>query len=412
MNQFKRLLNRFLPGIFLLSYNVGIGSVTMMSKSGALYGYSLLWVILFSSVMYYYLVSVFSKYTMVTGSTFIHAVKEKIHPGMASVIVAFLVIIILPALMGLMGIMSDVLSEWSSTWLTGRVPSSFWAILISVLIYFFLFSGTTEKVKKILSAFVIVIFFAFLANLFWVFPSAKEIFEGLIPSIPDDVTGSDNSTFLIMAGMVGTTVSSVAFIIRSINIKEAKWDLSHYKQQKKDALLSSIGVFILSATILITAASILHPNKLMVNQAIDLILLLKPIAGEATIVLMAVGILAAGISSHIPNMMVIPWALSDYKSKPLQLKDKKIRILFLVLTLVSIITPVFGLKPVFILLLSQGLLAILLPLIVGCMLYLMNNKVLGDNKNNIKDNLLLGIVFLFSLFMGITALIGVAKDLF
>lgn len=411
MHKFKTLLNRFLPGIFLVSYNVGIGSVTMMSKSGALYGYSLLWLILLSSIIYYYLVSVFGKYTMCTGETFIYAVRKRIHPAVGKTIVVFLVLIILPALMGLMGIMSDVLSEWSSTWGIKRISSSFWAVFLSVLIYLFLFSGTIGKVKAILSSIVVLIFFAFIANLFQVFPSPEAIIHGLIPSIPQDVATSDNSAFLIMSGMVGTTVSSVAFIIRSITIKEAQWDYSYYREQKKDALLSSIGVFLLSGTILITAAVVLHPHQLMVNNAVDLVLLLKPIAGEATIILMAIGILTAGITSHIPNLMVIPWAIGDYKSKTLNLKSFNVRILLLILTFVGILTPVFKLKSVFIILLSQGLLAILLPLTVGCIFYLMNNEVMGENKNNLKNNILMGGVFLFSLFMGITGFIGFINDL-
>jgi hypothetical protein len=38
----SRLLALFLPGIFLLGFNIGTGSVTAMTKAGATYGMSLL----------------------------------------------------------------------------------------------------------------------------------------------------------------------------------------------------------------------------------------------------------------------------------------------------------------------------------------------------------------------------------
>ena len=404
-------MKAFLPGIFLISYNVGIGSVTMMSKAGALYGCSLLWIVLFSSIVYYYMVCVFSKYTMVTRETFLNGVRKHISSKVSLFIIAAICLIIFPALMGLMGVMSDVLSEWSAYWATGRISSAAWGIFLALVVSATFFLKSADIVKKILSAIVVVIFFAFIANLFMAFPSFETFAGGFVPKIPADVEGSDNGTFLIMAGMVGTTVSSIAFIIRSSLVKEAGWDFSHFREQKRDALLSAIGVFLISAAILVSATATLNVNGLHVNSAVDLILLLKPFVGEASIILMAIGILAAGITSHIPNIMVIPWVISDYKATPFQMNRKGNRILLVILAFVGILSPVFHWKPVFILMLSQGLLAILLPLTVACIFLLMNNKVMGKEKNGLKDNILLGIVFLLTLYMGTMGMIGLVKDI-
>lgn len=411
MNHYSRLLRSFLPGLFLISYNVGIGSVTMMSKSGALYGCSLLWIVLLSATIYYYLVSVFSKYTMVTKETFLYAVKKHIDSNMSLFIIGAICLIIFPALMGLMGIMCDVLSEWSVSWKTGKISSSVWGLVLASLVALFFLLGTMEKMKNLLSGIVVIIFFAFIANLFYAFPPGDVFLKGFIPTIPEDVSGSDNNTFLIMAGMVGTTVSSIAFIIRSSLVKEANWDFSYYGQQKRDAFLSAIGVFLISAAILVSATATLYINGLTVNNTTDLILLLKPIVGEASVIFMSVGILAAGITSHIPNIMVIPWLISDYKSIPFDMKKRHNRYLLIFLAFVGVLTPVFHWKPVFIMLLSQGLLAILLPLTVGCIFYLMNNKIIGEEKNKLKDNILLGIIFIFTLFIGGMGFVGLIKDI-
>ncbi len=42
-SKFSKALALFLPGIFLLGFNIGTGSVTSMAKAGATYGMSLLW---------------------------------------------------------------------------------------------------------------------------------------------------------------------------------------------------------------------------------------------------------------------------------------------------------------------------------------------------------------------------------
>ncbi|MBW2567067.1 MAG: divalent metal cation transporter, partial [Deltaproteobacteria bacterium] len=41
-----QLFASLLPGIFLIGYNVGTGSVTAMSKAGANFGTDLLWAVL------------------------------------------------------------------------------------------------------------------------------------------------------------------------------------------------------------------------------------------------------------------------------------------------------------------------------------------------------------------------------
>ncbi len=71
MSKLKKIIASILPGIFLIGYNVGTGSVTSMSKAGANFGLDLLWTIFISCLITYYLISLFSRYTMVTGETII-----------------------------------------------------------------------------------------------------------------------------------------------------------------------------------------------------------------------------------------------------------------------------------------------------------------------------------------------------
>ena len=71
MSKVNKIVASLLPGIFLIGYNVGTGSITSMSKAGANFGVGLLWTVLISCLITYYLISLFSRYTMVTGETVI-----------------------------------------------------------------------------------------------------------------------------------------------------------------------------------------------------------------------------------------------------------------------------------------------------------------------------------------------------
>jgi Mn2+/Fe2+ NRAMP family transporter len=46
MQKARHFLRSIMPGIFLIGYNIGTGSLTAMSKAGANYGMDLLWAVL------------------------------------------------------------------------------------------------------------------------------------------------------------------------------------------------------------------------------------------------------------------------------------------------------------------------------------------------------------------------------
>jgi len=71
-SSFKNMFASLLPGIFLIGYNIGTGSLTAMSKAGANYGTGLLWVVLLSC-----LINFFSRFTMATGMTAMEGYRIK-----------------------------------------------------------------------------------------------------------------------------------------------------------------------------------------------------------------------------------------------------------------------------------------------------------------------------------------------
>jgi len=79
--RFAKTLALFLPGIFLLGFNLGTGSVTAMAKAGADYGMAMLWAIVASCLCTFFMINIYSRYTMVTGETALQAFKKHIHPG-------------------------------------------------------------------------------------------------------------------------------------------------------------------------------------------------------------------------------------------------------------------------------------------------------------------------------------------
>lgn len=412
MMKIKKLIASVLPGIFLIGYNVGTGSITSMSKAGANFGFSLLWTILISCIITYYLISLFSRYTMVTGETAIQGIKKHIHPNLAMVLIVSLSIIILTALVGVLGILSEVLAAWSKTIMDGGISQNTWAIIIALALYALLWIGNYSFFEKILAILVSIMGVAFLATMFLNFPSIKELSSGFTPKIPEIATGSDNSPLVIVAGMVGTTVSIFVFIIRSQIVKETGWTMKDNKLQKRDAFVSASMMFLISAAVMITAATTLYVKGIKMNSVVEMIPLLEPIAGKAAMGIFVIGIAAAGLSSHLPNLLVIPWLIIDYKEEKRDTNTTVYRIILGILTALSIIGVNLGFKPVFIMILSQACIAIVLPITIACMFYLTHSKkIMKDDAIKNLDIIILSLIMIFSIYMGSLGIKGLIIDL-
>lgn len=410
MKKIKTFIASILPGIFLIGYNIGTGSITSMSKAGANFGLELLWAILISCIITYYLINQFSRYTMITGETIIQGIKKHIHPSVAMGLIIALSIIIVTALIGILGIIAEVLHLWFETAFEINLSNGIWAAIVGFGVYFLIWIGNYSFFEKILAVLVAIMGLAFISTMFMDFPSLEELGKGLIPSIPKTAEGSDNSSFVIVSGMVGTTVSVFVFIIRSQIVKETKWTLADDKIQKRDALISTSLMFIISAAVMITAYSTLYVRDIKLNNVVEMIALMEPIAGKAALTVFVIGILAAGLSSHLPNTLVIPWLIIDYNNEERNVKSKRNRFILFILTLVSVLGVALGVKPIFIMMLSQACISIVMPIALGSLIYLFNTNAKGYQGGTL-GNILMVVILLFSLFMGIIGIRGLISDL-
>lgn len=411
MSKLKRLLISVLPGIFLIGYNIGTGSITAMSKAGASFGTALLWTILLSCIITFYLLDRFSFYTIVTGETVIQGIKKHIHPAVSWFLTTALVIIILAAILGLMGILTDTVYEGIATFGRAEIPGVWIAIVLGILVFGILISGTNKTFENVMAIIVGIMGLAFIIAVIYLQPSFSSLAKGFIPSIPEEAGGSENSGFVVIAGMTGTTVSSVVFIIRSLLVKEAGWTLRDMRSQRIDAANSAFFMFLISAAVMIVASETLFVEGIRVNNVPELLPILEPIAGSVAVVLMIIGITAAGLSSLLPNILAMPWIVKDYRGKENPLKKPKNWIIF-AFVLYCTLGTVFGIKPIFLMLLSQACLAVLLPVTTISMAVLLHSKkVMGDHNLKWIETIIWLVIIAYSILMSGLGMKGLILDL-
>lgn len=417
-------LGALMPGIFLIGYNIGTGSLTAMSKAGANFGTSMLWAVLVSCLITWYLINFFSRFTMVTGMTAMEAYRRHIHPVYAWVLWGGLTVIILSALMGMMGILVDVLAVWCREMHGFAINRGAAGVLVAGVVLGLIWIGNTKRFEAMLGIMVALMGLAFIGSAIRFFPGFEVTMKGFIPSLPEMATspemqsatqvakGSDNNPYVILAGMVGTTVSVFAFLIRSGQAKDHGWTMADWKMQKRDALVSATMMFILSASVLITAAATLHARGLKMNHISEMVPMLRPLFGDMALFLFVAGILAAGLSSHLPNMMVIPWLTRDMQGQPRTARTVRLAYVFGLLTLVSILGAVLETRPVFLMLLSQAGISLVMPLALIGLIWLSSRKeLMGEHRPRVVECVLLGAITAFSLFMSKLALQGLMTDI-
>lgn len=400
-----KALALFLPGIFLLGFNIGTGSVTAMAKAGADYGMSLLWTIIASCLCTFFMINLYGRYTLVTGETALQAFRKHIHPAVGLFFIAALTAGVCGSVMGVMGIVADICYEWSKTFIEGGIAPIYFAVFFISLVYFIFWNGKTEFFERSLAVIVAVMAACFLINFFILMPPPADIINGLLPSIPEVTNGSNSNSFLVIASMIGTTVFSGLFIIRTTLVKEAGWTLKDYKRQRSDAIFSVSLMFIISASIMASAAGSLHVEGLGLSKVSQLIGLLEPLAGSLATSIFAIGLIAAGVSSQFPNVLMLPWLLCDYTGSKRDMTLGKYRVLVFFISLLGLVVPIFEARPIFVMIVSQALNSVILPITVACIFYLSNRKdLMGDYKNTWAANSILSLILIFSIF---TSFIGV-----
>ncbi len=394
------------PAFFMVGYNIGTGSITTMASSGASYGMSLTWPLLLSCIFTCILILYFGRYTILTGNTILHSFRSNFGSPVTLVVLVSLLFSEWVSSMGVMGVVTQVVQEWSRPLTSSGSGFSpvILALFFGAILYYIFWKGNHKFFEKILTVFVSVMALCFFLTMFMVVPDPGEIIKGLVPSIP-----KSSNTLLLIAGMVGTTMAGVLYVVRSILVQEKGWKIGDLRLEKRDAIVAGTIMFLLSISIMAAAAGTLNPKGLKVNNAIDMVNLLEPIAGRFAISIFVAGIVCAGLSSLFPIILLAPWLLADYNHKPRNMKSTSSRLLVLVGVSAGLVIPIFGGSPVLIMIVSQALAIVSTPLVLMLFLILVNKKsVMGEHvASPVQNAVMIGITF-FTIGMAIAGISGIS----
>ena len=158
----------------------------------------------------------------------------------------------------------------------------------------------------------------------------------------------------------------------------------------------------ISLSIVITASSIKATD---INTVGDLALGLESVFGTFSRQFLAIGLFAAGITSTITAPLAAAYVVCGCFGLSTNLQSNYFKFIWLSIILFGVFFSATGLKLITIIQFAQITNGILLPIMVGLLLWMMNkSSLLGNFKNNNLQNAIGFIIIVVSLFLSLRTL--------
>lgn len=380
------------PGAIITASFIGPGTVTTATRAGAGFGYAILWAVVFSIIATIVLQEMSARLGVVSKKGLGEAIHDQFKQPLLKFASIWLVIISIGV--GCAAYISgDLMGTSLGVSTLTNIPAQIVSPFIGIAILFLGLSGSYKLIEKLMIFLVIVMSVTFITTMVVVKPDIGAVFAGaFIPTIP---TGS----IIIIIALVGTTVVPYNFFIHSSMVQERWTQVSDLKEARWDTIISICIGGLITAAVLITAASTMMGME--VTSVADLSVQLEPLFGSWAKVFIAIGIFAAGFSSAIASPLGAAVAISSVLKWEGGMKNKKFKMVFSGVIVIGIITSAIGFSPLDVLLAAQALNGILLPIVAVYLFVIMNNKqLLGDQRNSTLLNIIGAIVILIAIFLG------------
>jgi NRAMP (natural resistance-associated macrophage protein)-like metal ion transporter len=369
------------PGIITGSVDNDAGGITTYSVAGAVYGYNLLWTLIPSFIVLVVIQEMNARMGIVTGKGLADLIRET-----AGVKVTFFIFIGL-----LIADIGNTTTEFAGVAGSMEVfgVSKYISVpIIGILIWFLVVKGTYQIAERIFLLFSVSLLMYVVSALMGK-PHWGEIGHAIVhPQLE-----VNSKSLAMVIGIIGTTIAPWMQFYMQSSVIEKGLDMKQYKYSLIDIVVGCIATVVVAFFIIVACASTLHVNGVEINEAKDAAMALKPLAGELASQVFAFGLFIASIFSAT----ILPLATAFYVCEAFGFEagiDKKwdeAREFYILYTGILIFSAGIILLPnaplILISLWSQVINGMLLPVVLVCMILLVNNKkIMGKYVNKPINN--------------------------
>jgi Mn2+/Fe2+ NRAMP family transporter len=371
------------PGIITGSVDNDAGGITVYSIAGAVYGYNLIWTLIPSFVVLVVIQEMNARMGIVTGKGLADLIREN-----AGVKVTFFIFIGL-----LIADIGNTTTEFAGVAGSMEVfgVSKYISVpIIGVLIWFLVVKGTYKIAERIFLLFSVSLLMYVVSALM-----GKPHWSEIGHSIVHPQLEINTQSLAMVIGIIGTTIAPWMQFYMQSSVIEKGLDMKQYRYSLIDIVVGCIATVVVAFFIMIACASTLHENGIQIHEAKDAALALKPLAGELASQVFAFGLFIASIFSAT----ILPLATAFYVCEAFGFEagiDKKwdeAREFYILYTGILVLSAAIILIPnaplILISLWTQVINGMLLPVVLVCMILLVNNKkIMGEYVNKPINNII------------------------
>jgi NRAMP (natural resistance-associated macrophage protein)-like metal ion transporter len=402
------------PATLVAAAFIGPGTVVTASLAGADFGYALLWALLFAIVATMILQEMAARVGVVTGRGLGENLRDVVQTPLWKAL--FIALVVAAVVIGnsafqggnLTGAGMGADAIWADAgwvvWVRETLGINPWSLLIGVIAALVLWNGHYKRIERVLISLVILMSLAFITTFALSRPDFTALARGLfIPGIPEGGA-------LTMMALIGTTVVPYALFLHAAGAAE-RWpkaliNTEEALQEARADIRTSIPLGgLVTLAILSTAASAYFAHPGTIAGAADIAVSLEPVFGIGATWLMALGLLAAGVSSAITAPLASAYALTGVLGFSSDLKGRAFRLTWGAIILIGVVIASFQIQPVTLIVFAQVANGILLPFISGFLLLAVNRPALGGYRNNRWQNLGGVLVFLIACGLGLRSIV-------
>jgi Mn2+/Fe2+ NRAMP family transporter len=377
------LLSVLGPGLITASADNDAPGIATYSMVGSTYGYNFLWLILVITVGEVVILEMVSRMGAVTGKGAADLIREKFGVKMTT----FAMFCLLLANLGTtVAEFAGIASAGELFGISKVVSVPILALMMGLLIL----RGNYKIIEKILIGLSLAAL-SYVATVFIIKPDWGVI---LHDTVQPQLQLSREYIISILA-VIGTTITPWAIFYLQASVADKGVSMENYKDTRIDVTVGSAWGNVISAFIIIVCAATLFKVGIRVEDAKDAALALAPLAGEASTILFALGLLGASLLAvsvlPLSTTYAVCEAFGFERGLNRSLRDAPVFYgAFIGIIVLSVMIVLIPGMPLFrMMILSQSLNAILLPVILALVLKLANDRaIMGQYRNSKLTNIL------------------------
>lgn len=342
-------------------------------SGGSHFGYTLIWVVLWSSIMAIFIQILSAKLGIATGL----ALPDQCGRHFPRPVNWFLWSIATLAAMATD--LAEFLGGVLGFSLLFGLPLSWSAVLTVIITYTLCHSEKygQKVVERIITAMVAIISFAYVWELFIAKPDwGKVAYHLAVPTLTHD-------SVLIAVGMLGATVMPHVIYLHSHLVQSRRTcDLAdcrhHLKMGKADVFIAMNMAFLVNAAMVVVSAAVFNHNGYSVDSIEGAYQTLQPLMGNMAAFAFGAALLASGLSSATVGTMAGQVVLNGFVGLDIPINFRR-----LLTMLPGFVIILLGVNPITALVLSQVLLSFALPAaIIPLMILTSRADIMGEFKNS------------------------------